>query len=52
MFTENPCPSRNEFFERIEHLIAVLERHKTEYQRDIGSFSMCAVPAIYTAAHQ
>lgn len=52
MFTENPCLSKKDFLERIDHLIAVLERHQTEYQREVGSFSMCAVPAIYPAAHQ
>jgi hypothetical protein len=28
MFTENPCVSRDEFLEKIDTLIAALERHQ------------------------
>ena len=34
MFTETPCLTRDEFLEGIDSLIATLERHLVEYQRN------------------
>lgn len=30
MFTENPCLSKDEFLERIDHLISLLESHRKD----------------------
>ncbi len=51
MFTENPCLSKDEFLERIDHLMAALECHLAAYQRDGGHFAMRAASEIRPAVH-
>jgi hypothetical protein len=44
MFSESPCLSKQEFLERVDNLIATLERHQNEYQRLSGGYSIRAAP--------
>jgi hypothetical protein len=44
MFSENPCLSKNEFLLGIDSLIATLELHEHEYQRNNARFAVPALP--------
>jgi hypothetical protein len=52
MFSASPCLSKQEFLDRIDNLIATLERHQNEYQRLSSQYSICAVSAIKEIAYQ
>jgi hypothetical protein len=51
MFTENPCVSRDEFLEKIDTLIAALERHQQPGVAPAGPFAQADASSGCHRAH-
>lgn len=49
MFSDNPCPSKQEFLKGIDQLIATLELHESEYARHNPRYARAAVAPRPTA---
>jgi hypothetical protein len=52
MFSENPCPTKDEFLQRIDRLIASLQLHETEFERSNAHLGKASAIEVGATLHQ
>jgi hypothetical protein len=52
MFSENPCPTKDEFLQRIDRLIASLQLHENEFERSNAHLGKASAIDVGATLHQ